>query len=105
MNKEKLIDKHAQNLKNWVGTSLSKDECIGIIENAVNEMLYNNVNADKLIEVSPKLSVMLINGWKIYTPKNDESVVVIQDSFETKKTMDVDDFVKMLEVIHSIQDY
>ena len=49
--------------------------------------------------------VMLINGWKIYTPKDDECVVVIEDSFETKKTMDVDDFVKMLEVIHSIKDY
>ena len=49
--------------------------------------------------------VMLINGWKIYTPEDDECVVVIEDSFETKKTMDVDDFVKMLEVIHSVQDY
>tara|TARA_R110000782_G_scaffold220361_1_gene307590 strand:+ start:35 stop:316 length:282 start_codon:yes stop_codon:yes gene_type:complete len=39
MKKEQLIDKHAQTLKSWVGTSLAKDECIGLIKNAVDEAL------------------------------------------------------------------
>jgi hypothetical protein len=50
-------------------------------------------------------SVMLINEWKIYTPEDDQCAVIIEDSFKNKKTMNVDDFIKMLEVIHSIQDY
>ena len=62
----------------------------------------NTEDKDKALHIG---IVMLINGWKIYTPKDDECVVVIEDSFETKKTMDVDDFIKMLEVIHSVQDY
>jgi hypothetical protein len=46
MKKEQLIDKHAQILKSWVGTSLAKDECIGLIKNAVDEALslYGVVN-------------------------------------------------------------
>lgn len=39
MTKEQLIDRHAQNLKSWVGTSLAKEECIGLIKNAVDEVL------------------------------------------------------------------
>ena len=39
MNKKQLIDRHARTLKSWVGTSLAKDECIGIIKNAVDEAL------------------------------------------------------------------
>jgi hypothetical protein len=39
MTKEQIIDKHAQNLKSWVGTSLAKEECIGLIKNAVDEAL------------------------------------------------------------------
>lgn len=40
MNKEQLIDRHAQTLKSWVGTGLAKDECIGLIKNAVDEALF-----------------------------------------------------------------
>ena len=39
MTKEQIIDKHAQNLKSWVGTSLAKEECIGLIKNVVDEAL------------------------------------------------------------------
>ena len=39
MTKEQLIDRHAQTLKSWVGTGLAKDECIGLIKNAVDEAL------------------------------------------------------------------
>ena len=49
--------------------------------------------------------VMLINGWKIYTPKDNESVIVIEDPFGHQREMDIDDFVKMLEVLHSVKDY
>lgn len=40
MTKEQLIDRHAQTLKSWVGTGLAKDECIGLIKNAVDEALF-----------------------------------------------------------------
>lgn len=40
MSKEQLIDRHAQTLKSWVGTGLAKDECIGLIKNAVDEALF-----------------------------------------------------------------
>jgi hypothetical protein len=40
MTKEQLIDRHAQALKSWVGTGLAKDECIGLIKNAVDEALF-----------------------------------------------------------------
>ena len=48
---------------------------------------------------------MIIEDWRIYTPLDDEDVIVIEDSFGTQKTMDVSDFVKLLGVIHSVQDY
>ncbi len=44
-------------------------------------------------------------GYKIFTPKDDECVVIIEDSFGTQKTMDVSDFVKLLEVLMSVQNY
>lgn len=40
MSKEQLIDRHAQALKSYVGTGLAKDECIGLIKNAVDEALF-----------------------------------------------------------------
>jgi hypothetical protein len=40
MSKEQLIDRHAQTLKSYVGTGLAKDECIGLIKNAVDEALF-----------------------------------------------------------------
>ena len=54
--------------------------------------------------------VVLSNRYKteefsIYTPKDDECVVVIEDSFKHKRTFDVDDFNKLMSVLHSVQDY
>ena len=39
MTKEQLIDRYAQTLKSYIGTGLAKDECVGLIKNAVNEAL------------------------------------------------------------------
>ena len=44
-------------------------------------------------------------GWKIYTPDDDESVVVMEDAFGTKRSFDVDDFVKLMGAINGIREY
>ena len=59
MTKEQLIDRYAQTLKSWVGTGLAKDECIGLIKNAVDEALF-------LYGLMPSLSqeVECVCGWE-----------------------------------------
>lgn len=39
MNKEEIINRHAQALKNQVGTSLAIDECKGIMASMMNEVI------------------------------------------------------------------
>jgi len=54
MTKEQIIDKHAQNLKSWVGTSLAKEECIGLIKNVVDEALILSGVAGQSEQLKPK---------------------------------------------------
>lgn len=73
MSKEQLIDRHAQTLKSYVGTGLAKDECIGLIKNAVDEALFlygvgnrlspvestNVLRKPKLVQISTDLKNIL----------------------------------------------
>jgi len=43
--------------------------------------------------------------YLVYTPSDDESVVVIEDTFKTQKTVDIKDFNNLMSVLHSVQDY
>ena len=43
--------------------------------------------------------------YLVYTPSDDESVVVIEDTFKTRKTVDIKDFNNLMSVLHSVQDY
>ena len=52
LSKEQLIDRHAQTLKSWVGTGLAKDECIGLIKNAVDEALFLYGVIDSSVTIS-----------------------------------------------------
>jgi hypothetical protein len=45
------------------------------------------------------------DNYLIYTPEDDESVIVIEDTFKTQKTVDVNDFDNLMDVLHSVQDY
>lgn len=88
MTKEQIIDRHAQNLKSWVGTSLAKEECIGLIKNAVNEALtLNAVLYSKNYEV--------YKSWKI--EKGD------YDYYEATNLADCDAFMKHAKTIDEIK--
>lgn len=71
MNKEQLIDRHAQTLKSWVGTGLAKDECIGLIKNAVDEalFLYGVGNWVRFEDEKPKLNDRYLLVWDNYPPE------------------------------------
>jgi len=56
-------------------------------------------------DVIPSNNLYECNGWKIYTPQDDECVVVIEDPFNHKRTIDVSDFEKLMEVLHCVNDY
>lgn len=43
--------------------------------------------------------------FKIYIPEDDEDVVVIEDVFDCKMTIDLDDFDNILQALHSVKEY
>ena len=51
------------------------------------------------------LSSFSTENWKIYTPKDDQDVVVMEDYFGHKRTIDVSSFDSMMDAINSVQDY
>ena len=92
MNKEQLIDRHAQTLKSWVGTSLCKDECTGLIKNAVDEALFL-YGVSKRFSTPEKMAewlhnnyeeIALNNGWKT---QDDCQVPFLDLPNENKQTM------------------
>lgn len=97
---DKIIKKQEDSIR--ILKEISKDKDIIIQE------LKNKLNAlEKQLILS---SVVLSNRYKteefsIYTPKDDECVVVIEDSFKHKRTFDINDFNKLMSVLHSVQDY
>ena len=54
---------------------------------------------------SVMLSSFSTENWKIYTPKDDPDVVVMEDYFGHKRTFDISAFDSILDAINSIQDY
>ena len=54
---------------------------------------------------SVMLSSFSTENWKIYTPKDDPDVVVMEDYFGYKRTFDISAFDSILDAINSIQDY
>lgn len=48
---------------------------------------------------------MKIGDWEITIPADDKDVVVIKDKFGHERTIDVVDFERLMDVLHSVQDY
>lgn len=46
-----------------------------------------------------------VHGWRLYTTKDDEDVVIIEDCFGHQKAIDKSEFGNLMSVIHSINDY
>jgi len=55
--------------------------------------------------LNSKYVIFECDGFKIYTSTNDDDIVIIENPFGSKKTLDKADFSKLLEVIHSVTDY
>ena len=45
------------------------------------------------------------DNFRVYLPKDDENVVIIEDYFQEKKTIDIVDFNNLMSVLFSVQDY
>lgn len=72
------------------------------------DMLDDTIEATK--KAFSLTDVVYSNRYKtdeylVYTPSDDESVVVIEDTFKTQKTVDIKDFNNLMSVLHSVQDY
>lgn len=74
------------------------------VERAVGECSHENSGLNIPV-VMPSNNLYEAQNWKIYTPDDDECVVVMEDSFGTKRTFDIDDFVKLMDALNSVRDY
>ena len=45
------------------------------------------------------------DSFRVYLPKYDEHVVIIEDYFQEKKTIDVVDFNNLMNTLCSVKDY
>ena len=67
----------------------------------------------KIIEPNPKIeeipetigAVFELNGWKLFTSKDNPYVVIIQDVFKSRKSISIDGFLKLLDSFMEFQDY
>lgn len=83
-----------------------KEKVQDILTNSIG--FYNEQIVNEILSVfDHKLSDNLYDsgGYKIYTPIDDESAVVIEGCLGEKKTIDVDDFDHLMRVMANVQDY
>ena len=67
---------------------------------------YKEAKADLLILFDVVLSNCVeTDNFRVYLPKDDENVVIIEDYFQEKKTIDIVDFNNLMSVLSSVQDY
>jgi len=45
------------------------------------------------------------DNFRVYLPKDDEDIVIIEDYFQEKKTIDIVDFNNLMNTLCSVKDY
>jgi hypothetical protein len=75
--------------------------------------IQNVMTEDCFVRVIKKLTLthdapsncVETDNFRVYLPKDDENVVIIEDYFQEKKTIDIVDFNNLMSVLFSVQDY
>jgi hypothetical protein len=67
---------------------------------------YKEAKADLLDLFDVVLSNCVeTDNFRVYLPKDDEHVVIIEDYFQEKKTIDIVDFNNLMNTLCSVKDY
>ena len=67
---------------------------------------YKEAKVDLLVLFDINLSNCLeTDNFRVYLPKDDESVLIIEDYFQKRKTIDIVDFNNLMNILCSVKDY